>query len=513
MKTLKCLLLCLCIGSQLTAQIDLGIPTVITRAPDFNVIVPDTITLARNCAYQKDFQKSDELLTRYNADHTDFSGLSLHAQVLYWMQAYDRSITVYEKTIQTFPAPSSIHLDYARVLFSLGKLSKASRLLEIFSEFDSTNAEAAIMTGYIELWNGHIQSAKKISNQLLSRYPGNAEAKDILNKINYYTVPVVKAGTEIISDDQPMKGNAYYAAGEVYKSWLLAPRAQAAIYHYKVGDSSFHSSWIQLGNTIQIGRKDKVKFKAGTFQQNGKASEFTAGAEVSHQFTRELSLQAGIERRPYQYTVSSVKMPVMENYSAISLSYVRNDKWYGKVAYESLHYKDANRIQNAYLWILAPVISRPHFSISAGYAFQYADALNSNYVSKKPLSEVITQPPPPNGLEGVYVPYFTPENQVVHNALASIKIIPSKKIQFTTRVSFGFSGKADNPYLWLDKDAGDFVIYRAHAPVEFKPATWVNELSFAPSAKLFITAIYSYDKLLYYKNHKAAIELKYLFLK
>src|SRR5262245_9732093 len=112
MKSLTCLLASILIVNYLNAQ-----------TPE----TTDTIALARSSAYQKDFEKADQLLTKYNANHSDFHGLSLHAQVLYWMKAFNRSIEVYEKAIQSFPQPSSLYLDYARVEFNLGKLSKTRK--------------------------------------------------------------------------------------------------------------------------------------------------------------------------------------------------------------------------------------------------------------------------------------------------------------------------------------------------------------------------------------------------
>jgi hypothetical protein len=429
------------------------------------------------------------------------------------MKAFDRSIEVYEKAIILLPKPSPLHLDYARVLYSLGKLSKAREILKIYKQFDSTNAEADIMTAYMNLWSGKIGSAREKAGKLLQQYPTNAEAKDILSTISMWTVPYVKAGTQFISDDQPLKGNAYYVEGGVYKSWLVAPTVQAAIYHHNANDSSFHSFWMQLANTIQPTVTTKVKLKGGIFQQNGNESAISGGVEVSQQIAHRFSLQAYLERRPYQYTISSIKSMLMEDFSGVGLSYNRNDKWFGKLGYETYEYSDENKIHVAYLWILAPIISTPHFSFSGGYAFRYADAVKSTFTSKQSMSEVINNWPPVNGIPGFYDPYFTPENQKAHSALASIKIIPSKKVQFSSRINIAFSAKADNPYLYVDTHDNGLIFNKGFAQVSYTPISWVNELSIVASSKLSIGANYAYDKLLYYKGHRGGIELKYAFLK
>ena len=512
MKTLKCLLLSFCIGSQLTAQIGLGMHTIVFREPEFLYFKSDTLTQARCWAYLNEFEHADLLLARYNARHADIHALDLHGQVLYWMQAFDRSVIVYEKAIRLFPEPSSLHLAYARVLYGLNRLSKSEALLKAYKLYDSSNVEADIMRAYIDLWNGKTTSAGKKAGLLLQQYPGNAEANDILGKIQQYTAPYFKTGMEFFSDDQPLKGNVFYAEAGVYKSWLFAPTVQVAAYQFIGNDNPFHSLWMQLSNTFQHGKNNKLKVKVGVFTQNSDGKAITGSAEFSRTISKSFSLQAAVERRPYQYTVNSLKGVVMENTSLISLHYNRNEKWLGKAGYELLQYKDDNKVHTAFLWVLTPVIAGPRYSISGGYAFRYADAINNNFVPIKPIPALINSQSFEN-IAGIYSPYFTPENQTIHSALASANVRLTKKLQFKSRVNIGVVAKADNPYMWLDEPGGDFVVFTGYAQTNFLPATWVNELRFAASDKCSLAANYTYDKILFYKIHKGSIELKYHFLK
>jgi hypothetical protein len=428
------------------------------------------------------------------------------------MQAFDRSIAVYEKAVHLYPAPSTLHLDYARVLYGLHHLSKADMLLKTYRLVDSGNVEADIMTAYIYLWNGQYEMAAKKANLLLHQYPENPEAKDILRRISNFSAPYYKTGIEFLSDDQPLKGTVFYAEGGVYKSWLFAPTAQVAFYQYNGGDNPFHSSWIQLSNAVQYKMVNSLKIKAGVFKQNSNESAFTGSIALSRKIANNFLLQASFERRPYQYTISSLNNEVMENVSAITLDYDRKDQWMGKAGYESLKYKDNNKITNAYLWIMGTVFSGHGFTISAGYAFQYADALQNNFVNKVPIHELVNSQTFEN-LAGVYSPYFTPENQKVHSALAKANVNLTKKLQFSSRMSVGVIASSDNPYMWLDEPAGDYVVFKGYMPVNFMPLTWASELRLVASDKFSLAATYTYDKLLYYRNHRGGIELKYHFLK
>jgi hypothetical protein len=484
-------------------------------APDKIIIDPvitDTLSEARSMAYGKNFETADRLLTKYNKDHTDIHALRLHAQILYWMKAFDRSTNVYEHAIRLFPQPSSLHLDYARVLYQSSKLPETRRMLKLYRQYDSSNVEAEVMYAYLNLWNGKTGVAKKKAEWLLQKYPGNAEATDILNQVGNYTTPYLRTGTEFLSDDQPLKAHVHYVETGVYKSRLFAPSAQAFIYQFRAENDPFHSALLQLSNTFQPAITNKIKVKAGIFRQNGTETGLTGGAEISQRVGKRFLLQAGMERRPYQYTISSIQKVVMEDLSSFSINYNRNDKWLGKAAYELFQYDDDNKIHTAYLWLLAPVVSRPRFAFSVGYAFRYADAANSNFVAKESLSQLIATPPY-DGVAGVYNPYFTPENQKIHSALASIKIVPAKKLAFISRVNIGVNATADNPYLWLDERNSQFFVDRDHFNMKFKPANWTSELRVAASERCTIAANYIYDQLLFYKSHRGSLELKYLFIR
>jgi predicted Zn-dependent protease len=121
---------------------------IVNIAKSQNINPLDTIEYARSKAYEKDFIEADKLLTEYNRFHKDVNALRLHAQVLYWMKNFDRSIEVYERTISKFPNIAVVKLDYGRMSFELGKQKKAQALLNDFITTDSFNVEANIMLSY-----------------------------------------------------------------------------------------------------------------------------------------------------------------------------------------------------------------------------------------------------------------------------------------------------------------------------------------------------------------------------
>lgn len=474
----------------------------------------DTIDLARSIAYEKKFSAADSLLGHYNKDNNDINGLRLHAQVLYWMKAFDRSIAVYEKALALFPHEKIVHLEYGRILFNLNKMTKARQFLDTYVKHDSLNAEANILLSYIDFWQGHIQAAKKRSLFLLQHYPGNAEAQDILKQIRYNTSPYLKTGIDFLSDDQPRDGVNYTIEGGVYKSWFFSPVLQATIYQFNATDSIYNSSWFRIKNTIQGASGFSLVFGGGLFHHGAaRSTHVTGSVEAAQVIAKRFSLNAGYEKKPYQYTIASLKNMVLEAVSSFSLSYNKNDKWLGKSGYESHHFKDDNKVNTFYFWLLAPLLHKNGFSLKGGYAYSYAHADKNNLIPGQPLNKIISSTALHGPVQGMYDPYFTPQNQMIHSLLASIRIGLSKTASFASRASISISATADNPGLTLEKKANQFYIEKKYETTKYNPSTWVSELQVGLSKKFFISANYTLEHLLFYTNNQGGIQLKYLFLK
>ncbi|MDP9229842.1 MAG: hypothetical protein M3O67_04100, partial [Bacteroidota bacterium] len=116
-------------------------------------------------------------------------------------------------------------------------------------------------------------------------------------------------------------------------------------------------------------------------------------------------------------------------------------------------------------------------------------------------------------VDGVYDPYFTPANQVIHSLLASATIHFSKTVNFTSRVSIGVVAHADNPILLEDRNpVNQYFINKTYSDLKYTPAEFVNDLRFQFSERFFLNADYTYSSLIFYKSHQANIQLKYLFI-
>ena len=476
------------------------------------VEIADTISYARTKAYEKNFDESNKLLTQFNLHHTDSNALRLQAQVLYWMKNFYEAILVYEKTLSLFPAIVVVKLDYGRVLFELGNYSKAKPLLEDFVLTDTNHAEANILLSYIDLWSGRINAAKKRALFLQKTYPGNKESADILNTIASYTAPYFEVMPVAFSDDQPLKGFAINMEGGKYFSGFLSPTIKARFDNFTLFDSSAHTAWIQAGNTFSIGTKTTIQLFGGLFQYNS-INEATYKGALNQKISKSLSLELATEKKPYQYSLSSIRSPFLYQLTDVAINYNKANKWLAKGGYQIQYFKDANFIETMYAWLLAPFINTPSFSLKAGYAFSHANADINMYQPKSPIPNINNPAMVNKEMIGFYNPYFTPANQTTHSAIASINISFSKNITFSSRASVAISAHADNPVFIVERNNGNqYVLNKKYTYISYFPVEFFNEFRFRCSSRFYINANYTHSSLLFYKRNEGTIQFKYFFI-
>lgn len=474
----------------------------------------DTIEYARSQAYEKKFIEADKLLTEYNLQHVDINAFRLHAQVLYWMKNFTRSAEVYERMLVSFPGLQVVKLDYGRMLFDKGKLIHAQEMLEDYKLYDSANAEVNILLARLYYWSGHIKMAKERLQDVLKPYPDNQTALNILNEINKATAPYIKSGGIYSSDDQPLRSFGVDLEGGWYKSWLLNPRLLINHNHFTLPDSTFNSMWIQLGNKISFGHSGfSINATGGIFKhQANNTSEVTGNIMLTQKISNAVSLEAFLAKRPYQYSSTSVRIPVMQAFSGGAINLNIANKWLGRAAYQIEKFEDANKVQTIYLWLLVPIINKNNFSLKGGYAFNHSNADKNTFASVKPLSTVIQTTANGGDVEGYYNPYFTPNNQTIHSLLGSIGIMLSDKVNFSSRLNIGVSASADNPGLVLNNNQNTYSINKSYTKRSYTPIDFQNELLIHLSSNVMISAVYGYTKLLFYTINRGALQLKYTFI-
>ncbi|MGI8584614.1 MAG: hypothetical protein ACR2KX_20690, partial [Chitinophagaceae bacterium] len=402
-----------------------------------------------------------------------------------------------------------------RMLFETGKLSHSQVLLEDYKLHDPGNAEVNILLARLNYWSGHNQIAKERIQDILKPYPDNPTALSILNEINNATAPYVKLGGIYTSDDQPLKSTGAQIEAGWYKSWILNPKLQVFYNHFTLPDSVFNSFWIQLGNKISFGNSGfALNTTAGIFKHHtdDNESRLTYNFIISQKVSNFISLEASTAERPYQYSSTSVRIPVMQKFSGVALNLNKANNWLGRAAYEIQKFEDDNKIQTVYLWVLAPIINKNNFTLKGGYAFNHSNADKNTFTSIKPLNSVVQTTAVGNPVEGYYNPYFTPNNQSIHSLLASVGIKLSDKVNFSSKLNIGVAASADNPDLTLNKNQTTYSINKTYTRQSYTPVDFQNELLLHLSDQITLSGLYGYTKLLFYTVNQGAIQLKYAFI-
>jgi hypothetical protein len=209
-----------------------------------------------------------------------------------------------------------------------------------------------------------------------------------------------------------------------------------------------------------------------------------------------------------------VRKPVLENVLSLAAVFNKSDSWLGKAGFQKQNFADNNNINTTYAWLLAPLVKQKNLKVQVGYAFSYAHADKNNFVATVPLSTLINTTPLYGTVSGIFDPYFTPQNQFINSLLASINIGLSEKVQFSSRTNIGVFAQADNPFLTLEKNAGNqqYYINKGYSTIKYTPVEWVSNLQLNLSLKFSVHLNYTYQKFLFYTNNQGGIQLKYNFI-
>ncbi|MES2795405.1 MAG: hypothetical protein V4683_05530 [Bacteroidota bacterium] len=474
--------------------------------------IKDTVEYARSKAYQKNFIEADKLLTEYTNNNQNINALRLHAQVLYWMNEFSRSIEVFEYTIEAFPEISIVKLDFGRMLYELNKLPKAELVLNEYLLTDPQNPEANILLANINYWKGHLKKAREKLMIVLIPFPNNPMALAILNEINLVCTPTLKLNGDFASDSQPLERAGIQAEAGWYQSWLFSPTFQVNGNRFNSTDGNNNSLWMQLGNKIFLGYSGfSLGFKAGLFNHPAESkSLITTAISVNQKITKSIFINIGTEKIPYQYTTSSVSIPVMQQLSSLAIHLNKNDRWLAKAAYELQQFEDNNQIQTAYAWALAPILHKKYVKLKGGFVFSYANSVNNTFISINPINQIIGTNTPGDLIKGYYKPYFTPNNQIINSLLVSFEIQLSKRILITSNNNIGVFANADNPQLLFSKNQGNsYSIIKSYYKQSYSPMNFQTEIKIKLSDRLALSGLYEYNRLLFYTLSKSSVGLKY----
>jgi tetratricopeptide (TPR) repeat protein len=470
----------------------------------------DTLSRAQELVKNNKLQEAVTLLETYRPVNPDQYALQLQAQVYFWLNEIDRSVALYRTGRKLFPGFLPLHLDLARVLFQSGKYKEAESELRSYLASDPDNAEAKINLAYLELWKGNVNVARKQALVLSSLYPENMDARNLSNHINNSYSPLVDLNYDQLSDDQPMKAFQHSIQVSVPSSSLFSP-------HFKTDYSRFNPKnlnstlWIRGGNTFRSGySRTTISLEGGYFRNNNNQGDFTGLIAIGQKLSSDLRLTASTSRIPYQYTLASLERPFLYKLHSAALE-LDGKNLIGKAGLEVQQFEDNNAVSTLYAWGLFPLVRKQAISLNAGYGISFANTTSSRLKPTLSINDIINNQPVNSQVQGVYDPYFTPQNQLVNSLLISSGIRVSKHSSFSVKGSFGVLASADNPVLILEKRNNSYFLSRSFYRQQYNPIEFDAALDlYLGNGFSFITK-YNYSNLFFYTRHIGGVSIRYRF--
>lgn len=468
----------------------------------------EILAQAQKSAYAGNFAGADALLNAENNNDPEI--LSFHAQVLYWMEDFERAEKVHKEIQRLYPGIDEAKLEYGRFLYNLGKINRAEILLKEYLQKAPDHAEANLMLAHIEIWNGNIGKAKERASKMAADYPDNSDFDALIEDLHQLTAPVVKASGTAYSDDQPLEYLGLGIQGSWYRSWLFSPKIKFTGQKFNTFESNLRTAFFMGENEVHLKSKTRIKFGGGIFipsEKEEKLYAMTLG--VKQELFKSVSANLSFEKLPYQFTRSSILHPFLASTYRGSLNLETSKGLYGEAGHQRQVFPDDNKVTASFVWALIPVINSENFKVSTGYSYNFSTSDHSTFTTEassggdSPFPPIGNRPVTQPERNGYYDLYFTPKNQQVHSLLASLRI-GAGKINLTGKINAGLYATADAPYQETVSTIGFENI--TYSPLEIETA-----LNLSLSRSLSLSGRYDYQSLFFFEAHTGSLELTHTF--
>ncbi|MCK9220325.1 MAG: tetratricopeptide repeat protein [Bacteroidales bacterium] len=486
---------------------------IISTSPVFPVGNTDSLTISRNLLQQGKFHGAYKIIKSYSKDHPDdFNSTWLYAYTSYFVRHFHKSDQLYQKAMKADPDNYYLKLDYARMLVNVGSYNKARPILQSYLSYDSLDGVALVTRARLNYDEADYKNALIDLNKIPSKSNEFQYVGLVKQEINIARAPWILTRVGYSTDDQPLQG--FYP--EIRAGWSLHPLAtmdlslQVPVFLWD--SSSSTGFWGQAGNTMFFA-KPRIVFSVhlGILKfPKEKFITWTGDFALQKSFLRNIEMAFKAERSPYFSTISSIDSCVIENHFSFTLGLTDINSWHGKMNVEIRNYPiDQNNIFSLNGWVLAPPVKFSVIELRFGLGYNYSTSQKNNFVAKKGLPEILSDYNPATQIEGIYNPYFTPNDQSVGSFIAAFAIHLTKNINFDVNMNLGIISFAMIPYLYLDRNSsGDLYIARDFVGENYFPAEMTASLGFKLTPTIRLQADYNFSNTYYFIRHNIGLGLK-----
>jgi tetratricopeptide (TPR) repeat protein len=453
-----------------------------------------------------EFQPARQILEQHlQRFPNDASAHRLLGRLLYWLHDFERSRFHYTRALGLEAENTSLRLEYGRMLVETRNWSLARDILQPLRTNADHAAEAEYLLGLIEYWDGDWTSAVEHFEATRRVSPQHADARRHLRDIRITAAPSISFSSEVQSDTQPLDRLVLTGRAVWNRTPLQAFTVHAERQNVRISTSTSNISTVMIGYS-QYHASLRVDTEAGAgLLQRSFTSKSTGvwRAAVGLRPSASLKLRFRGERNGYDWTTASVETPVHTTSFGAFVDWNSPGGWTGQAAYESVRFFDKNTMQRSYLWLLAPVLRDGETHLSIGYGFSQSDTKENRFTLKQQ-----------NDLRsGVYSPYYTPEEQSIHDILGFFTTKLSSSLSVRINFSYALYAVEQAPYFFYGRSVeGPPPVFRSFSQRTFRP--WKANVALAGSFSSYV--IWSlegaYWATAYYDSRQLTLNISYRFI-
>jgi len=462
-------------------------------------------------------------LEKDNYQNIDF--IQLYSQALYWNQDFDATLAVYKKAMKLYPKSDVLQIHFGRILFELNNLSEANKMLSAYAELHPEDPEAGVLLATIAYWLGKPpEIALEYLDEVLEVYPEYQEAKILKKEILASTAPNLRFTTSYYSDSQPLQAMINTVEYSNYRSSWLQPTVMFQNRNFKQADPTI---LIQFANKSYFPKTNtELLMRVGLFNDSWH-NEFspTYGFDIRQGIVENWSISGGIDRRPYVFTLASLNNNLMPTSYNAGLGR-QSERWTGNVSFQHTQFEDDNYVRVGTATLIFSIVKSKAINFNLGYGFMMADSKENRFRLADPFHAYVHDTDIGTQFPGIFDPYFTPQNQRVHSAIADLSINISPKIKVSMYGNIGIQASIDNPnvvfygssdpnhYTDTETSAEAFRIhpddiYRILIPTEYFPMDLKGSFTWNMTKNLNLKTEYAYQKAVFFDSHMVSLGLNW----
>ena len=488
------------------------------------ILLINSNLIAQTTKFSPSFEKTDQLINDNKLDEayklmktyhisypSDFFTAWKTAQLAYWTWDIENAKRYYKATLK-LENNIIVKNDYAKMLFAIGDY-KESQL--VFAELRTNNPESAEIWGYSiksYYYNNELSKAMLLYKELPESLQSNWDLIVLKNEIADYKATQINLSVNYINDNQPLYTlSPTIRVSKMHNSYLNW-YVEGTFNNFSNDTLSNNSKTLKMGNKFIF---NKLKLNAelavgATVLPKIEENAVIGGLYLTKKITKGIDLRGELSRNPYYYSLMSTSDLVLQDNAGIAIAINNLKKFSGNIQYQKQIFQDDNTISAMSFWFLSPAIGTQIINAKIGYAFEVMDSEKDNFTSTKSIAQIIQDYANTTTIEGIYVSYFTPQNQKIHRALLNIQLKPSSKLEINLQGSYGFQADWENPYLFLNEDnLGVLFIDKNFTSEKFNPSQYKADLNYTLNKKWQLGLNYNYFKTAFYSANTFLINLNY----